>query len=450
MIKRSALLLALLTGSLFGNGGGYTTGVKFTGSVAPFEPEGAERVQILKENLDVLLAAKSATVRVRYEMKNEGNAAAKVRFGFPVEAYHDITGLGEPGPRRNPLTEQEVTRYCRHYSVTVGGRQVTAKFQREPVNEGKVPTFPGIEVFKGIGGWMVSEVKFPPAQTTVMEIQFESDYDRFSYGVDGTDTTGGDVFRYRLSTGAVWNGPIAEGAVRIRTGDGVRPSVVKFKAPENRFKPHADGGWVWSFHELEPTLADDITILTSEPRDYFRDLTEGREGVSVAYEKVGSRWFWYHRDFTVAASSTLAGEKENEYSAEGVRNPYDLSSFLAWVEGKEDDGVGEWITLSPREAAPLEAIVIRPGFGKTPELFTANNRPKSLRITLNGTHTFVADLEDKDELQRIPVNDFKKAVKSVKIEIASVYRGSQYRDTAVSEVQLVRPLRKEPKFQGAR
>jgi hypothetical protein len=450
-MRHLAAILLLLTGSALANGGGYTTGVKFTGSVAPFQPEGTEQVQIVKENLDIVLNGKSAAVQVRYEMKNAGGSAAKVRFGFPVEAYHERTGIGPPGGRMKQLAEQEVMGYCRNYTVTAGGKRVAAKFQTEPVNEGKVPAFPGMEVFKGIGGWLVSEVKFPAGETTVVEIKFDSDYDQHAYGVSGATTQGADTFRYRLSTGGVWSGPIAEGTVRVRTGNGVDASVVNLKAPANRFKPHAEGGWVWSFRDLEPTLADDITILASEATSYNKDYTEGQSKVSVAYEQVGSKWFWHHRDFTVSASSTLAGDGGNDYSAAGVKNPRDYDEdFRAWVEGKEDDGIGESLTLTPREAAPLREIRIRPGFGKSKELFQANNRPKSLRITLNGSYTFVADLEDSDTRQPIPVKDFKGAVKSVKIEIASVYRGSQYRDTAISDILLVRPLSKEPKFQGAR
>jgi hypothetical protein len=450
MTKVSAAFLLLLTGSALANGGGYTTGVKFTGSVAPFQPEGAEQVQIVKENLDILLEAKSAAVSVRYEMKNAGTSAAKVRFGFPVEAYREETGLGPPGARTKKLVEQQVLKYCRNYSVTAGGKKVAAKFQTEPANEGKVPAFPGMEAFKGIGGWLVSEVKFPAGETTVVEIKFDSDYDKYDFGTDGSTERSADTFRYRLSTGGVWSGPIAEGTVRVRTS-GVDASVVSLKAPANRFKPHADGGWVWSFRDLEPTLADDITILASEATSYNKDYTEGRDKVSEAYVQVGSKWFWHHRDFTVSASSALPGDKENAYDAAGVKNPSDYDeNFRAWVEGKEDDGIGESLSLTPREAAPIREILVRPGFGKSKELFQANNRPKTLRITLNGSHTFVADLADKDVQQAIPVKDFKAAVKSVKIEIASVYRGSQYRDTAISDVLLVRPLSKEPKFQGAR
>ena len=47
-------LLAATVATALANGGGYASGVKFTGSVAPFQPEGCEKVQIVKEHLDIL------------------------------------------------------------------------------------------------------------------------------------------------------------------------------------------------------------------------------------------------------------------------------------------------------------------------------------------------------------------------------------------------------------
>ncbi len=94
---RTALIcftLAFSAAGVLANGGGYTAGVKFTGSVAPFQPEGCEKVQIRKEDLNIVLGEKSAAVTVRYEMQNVSGDAVKARFGFPVEAYHEMTGIG--------------------------------------------------------------------------------------------------------------------------------------------------------------------------------------------------------------------------------------------------------------------------------------------------------------------------------------------------------------------
>ena len=438
----AATLIAASSLPLFANGGGYATGLNFTGSVAPFEAEGVDRVMIVRENLDIVLGADSAEVRVRYEMKNLMTSTAKVRFGFPVERVKGMQFEAKP--------PAEATAYCKNYTVTAGGKKVKAEYLTDPVTSGKVAKFPGSEVFNGIEGWMVSEVKFPAGETQVIEIRYDSDYEVKSFSISDSGTTEPRRFRYRLSTGAVWNGPIGQGTVRVRVAEGVNAAPVKVVAPANRFKKDPEGGWVWHFTGLEPTLADDIVIHTTEEHFSTRDYTQSRRGISEAYERIGSKWFWQHTDYTASASSTLTSDNEHDYAAAGVKNPDDYETFLAWVEGKEDDGIGESITLTQKSPAPVAAILVRPGFGKDKSLWQANNRPRTLKITLNGKHTFTAPLEDKDTRQRIPVQGFTGDVKTVKLEIADVYRGTQFRDTAISHVSLIRPLVKEPKFTGPR
>jgi len=450
-MKLPALFLTLLTASALANGGGYTSGVKFTGSVAPFQPEGVGKVQIMQEDLDILLSAKSAKVTVRYEMKNVTDAKVTARFGFPIETVNEMGMIPLPPGELPNNPARKARSYCRNYAVTADDRKVASEYAVEATARGMVAPFPGSEAFKGIEGWMISEVDFKPGAERKVQISYDSDYDRVSHSVSDSITTQPDRFRYRLSTGAVWHGPITRGTVIVRAADGVDVKPVQIKTPANRFKPAGAREWLWSFTDLEPTLADDIEVQVTEGYFYSDDYTAGKKDVSIGYERRGSRWFWYHRDYKASASSTLAGDKENNYSVAGLKNASDYDEdFRAWVEGAEGDGLGEALTLTLSKPAPLEAIQIRPGFGKSKELFAANNRPKSLKITLNGTHTFTAGLKDEDLRQQIGVENFSAPVKTIRLEIAEVYRGSQYRDTAIADVQLITRLNKEPKFQGPR
>jgi hypothetical protein len=52
------------------NGGGYSFGVQFAGSVAPFQASGTENVRIQQEELTIRLRRTDAAVLVRYIMKN--------------------------------------------------------------------------------------------------------------------------------------------------------------------------------------------------------------------------------------------------------------------------------------------------------------------------------------------------------------------------------------------
>ncbi|MBI5548890.1 MAG: hypothetical protein HY901_33835, partial [Deltaproteobacteria bacterium] len=75
-----------LNTAAFANGGGYSFGVRFTGSLAPFQATGVDQVRIVEEKLDIVLRRTEAAVEVRYLMKNFAEQPVSVRFGFPVEA----------------------------------------------------------------------------------------------------------------------------------------------------------------------------------------------------------------------------------------------------------------------------------------------------------------------------------------------------------------------------
>ena len=143
-----------------------------------------------------------------------------------------------------------------------------------------------------------------------------------------------------------------------------------------------------------------------------------------------------------------------EYPARNVKND-DYSSdenegFAAWVEGRSGDGIGEGLDFELKQAAPVAKIAIRPGYGKTEDLFKANNRPKIVTITLDDEYTFDAELQDIDEQQLIPLPGYVKPVKKVSLRIKEVYHGSRYQDTAIADVIFETRLAIKPKIRGSR
>ena len=103
---------------------------------------------------------------------------------------------------------------------------------------------------------------------------------------------------------------------------------------------------------------------------------------------------------------------------------------------------------------PLYGILIQPGYydydDKEPWL--KNNRVAALEITLNDEHTFTEGIPDEhfERPYLIRVRDYTKPVNKIKLVIKSVYRGTQFRDTCISLVELRAPLTKKPEVQGAR
>ncbi len=146
----------------------------------------------------------------------------------------------------------------------------------------------------------------------------------------------------------------------------------------------------------------------------------------------------------------------------------DKNPATAWVEGVDGPGIGEVVLIE----MPIDSRAqIWAGFGKSQRLFERNCRPKDIRV-----YTFIANKEAEEgiyekaelvgkiETQLSDINAYqnlplppnplnKKGIAQfVAIEILSVYEGSNYGDTCISEVRslksealwLQRPLLKRP------
>lgn len=122
----------------------------------------------------------------------------------------------------------------------------------------------------------------------------------------------------------------------------------------------------------------------------------------------------------------------------------------AWAEGANGDGIGEIVLLPIDTSKPIR---IRAGFAKSQALYTANNRPRDIKLyvisagkfdatqsgviyeNLSVVLTHSAALADRNEFQTIVLPPHTAGQHSLlAIEIRSVYRGTRYRDTLISEV----------------
>lgn len=469
----AVLALALLGPSqASANGGGYRFGLEFTGSVAPFQATGTESVTILDEDLDIALGRRSAAVTVRYQMRNGTGQPVTVRFGFPVEVARGAEmyesppkeDQGYPAYRREK--QQELPQRLVDYTVSVAGAPVRSEFLVEPFATGKVKPFPGSEVLKNVAGWMVSEVTFPSEGELPVEIRYSAEYIREGYSVSEDLDAKPDTFVYRLSTGAVWKGPIAKGRVTLRA-DGIAADEVEIKAPRSRFKRSGDQ-WTWAFQDLEPTLADDITVYPAPGFQEVNDYAEEKLGYLSFLGRSGL-WGRSHQHFAARASSTLASDAGFTYGPEhlsedpsrGVWTVDGQSSGTGewrsvtkgnWCEGVPGPGAGEWIEVTPKRPAPMLGLSIAPGINsyKQPALFKANGRPSRVEIVLNGEHRFAASLGDSPYAQFIPVLGYAKPVKTVRITMVEVRPGERYQDACISQVILYDRLPKKPELRGAR
>lgn len=140
---------------------------------------------------------------------------------------------------------------------------------------------------------------------------------------------------------------------------------------------------------------------------------------------------------SVSASSHL----EEYYESTGhlyhvPENTIDGSYRTAWVENADGDGIGEWIKLSFDRTYTINGIEISNGYKKSADLYAKNNRPRQVRLHFSDGSYQDYDLTDTFEgAQRLTFPE-PVTTNSIMIELLSVYPGTKYQDTCITELQV--------------
>ena len=104
-----------------------------------------------------------------------------------------------------------------------------------------------------------------------------------------------------------------------------------------------------------------------------------------------------------------------------------------WSEGADGQGIGESITLTFEENSYVEGITIYAGYQKSEELYKKNSRPKQITLTFSDGTELVCELDDVNGAQTISLRE-AVASESITITIDSVYEGTTYEDTVITEI----------------
>jgi len=154
----------------------------------------------------------------------------------------------------------------------------------------------------------------------------------------------------------------------------------------------------------------------------------------------GCSWYCGGSVKSINASSEL---KENYGINYSPNNAHDFNKNTAWIEGKPDFGIGEFIEycFDFREMKGYEGglginrISLANGYKKNKQTWENNSRIKQLKVYLNDKPYAILNLLDSFEIQIIGIGEINfpanKETK-IKFEITQVYEGIKYKDTAIS------------------
>ena len=142
------------------------------------------------------------------------------------------------------------------------------------------------------------------------------------------------------------------------------------------------------------------------------------------------------RIYSVVASSThdsdlIKGKRYDYYP--WLVNDNDYST--CWCEGVKGDGIGESITVFLEEKCEVRRLYISNGLTSSKISFEINNSIKDCELTMSDGEKFKLTLSNKYNEQpyciELPHPVFTD---SIEIKILSVYKGTKYEDTCISEI----------------
>jgi len=182
--------------------------------------------------------------------------------------------------------------------------------------------------------------------------------------------------------------------------------------------------------------AEELALIEKYDVEMKGDLWNVMEGGCSYYCGAGQ--------YEVETSSYLASNRGLNYTSENLT---DFSYETAWVEGKEDYGIGESIRFEFVATHPrVTTIIIVNGYVKSDDLWKKNSRVKSLQMYIDDVPHAILMLKDANDEQVFkfdPIGhsereDTEKLSQmppfSIRFEILEVYKGDKYTDTAITEI----------------
>ena len=103
------------------------------------------------------------------------------------------------------------------------------------------------------------------------------------------------------------------------------------------------------------------------------------------------------------------------------------------LQGVSGQGEGESITVWFDDTCRLSGFSISAGYHKTASLYEKNSRPKEIELTFSDGSSCRVTLEDRMAQQTVTLSAPVDTA-SLTIRLVSVYPGTTYTDTAISEI----------------
>jgi hypothetical protein len=417
------IILLISISSIFSNGSPIYSDYLNTGNIEPLHEKD---IQLIEETLKVKLIDDYAHVEVEYKLKNNGDSDT-VKYGFPVE-YREDYFAGESEDKDNKMAGWIFPSV--YFQIKDNNKFLPVDCDLNFATENSdIPI-----------AWYITDLEFAKNELKTLMVKYsgENQYEDGETEKSPFRSFSERTFKYSLKQAGNWgNGKINKCNISIdiseiiNNGGTVKIEPKGYKIINNIVS--------WKFNNIYLDEIEDINVIYNIS--------------NYKYSKIYNQKRFPIYSMSVKASSTLKSDKYANYE---IKNLFDNNFNTAWVEGKRDNGIGEYIELEFKEGIYLGGIAFFNGYGKNEKLYYENNRIKKIKIKVEyfGGTNFeeVITLEDRkynefnkkiftcflDKIFNIGIypDTFEKKVKKIRITILEVYPGEKYEDTCISELYI--------------
>ncbi len=433
MIKYFIYFISILlsTTHLFANGGpvNWSTVLK-TGRVQLLNKN---FVDLHKEDLSITIEGDYSDVKAKYFLVNKNSNPDTITYGFPVDVIEDLWDGGfilnnEDLPEIKFMLDGKPLSIKKHIDLAINTIDVKTSHP-----------------FSVKRHWYIVDLIIPSKGGFNLEVNYKvkNHFVDYAYSKSFFTTYDKRHFIYDFRPASYWgSGTIKELNVSVDLSKILyaKDSIKMFGMDLVR---NTDGIYTAKMQNLSLAQSDPLVIqYENKISNLSKDILKGDK--TKKYIKA------------ITTTSTLKGNYQTTNLADR-----DFSS--AWVEGNENSGVGEKITLH-LNAAVVGALCIINGYTKSEETYYNNNRIKKAALEFEYVIEEDTDVDEHESYfkefkevdfpdlaymtidksnfaQLITIvadfGDIRIKLKKITLTILEIYPGKKYNDTCISEIYLL-------------
>lgn len=255
MIRRiSFTLLIFLLGISPGFSNAAQPGLRTAGGMGGFTllfPEDStsfQKIQMVKERVNIHLYPGYAVVKGTYWMQNDTEDTITIKTGYPINAHFSTT------KNASDLTE---IFFDKLYALRVSISGVAVDYEKMVLENGgnKVQTLS----YDSDPQWYIWTTAFQPGETPI-EVYFVLNTNEATVS-QGYNSDSPNGFIYVLETGASWKPPIGEGTISVQFMGDLTVDNIKGVSPDSVLRFSPEGNFLfWKFEDLIPDHEDNLVI----------------------------------------------------------------------------------------------------------------------------------------------------------------------------------------------